>query len=57
MINDKQFIKEYELPENPQQYTDSDKYVNDYLIEPLSQEEFLDQLETLKKNRANFKFE
>lgn len=56
-INDKQFIKEYELPENPQQYSDSDKYVNDYLIEPLSQEEFLDQLETLKKNRANFKFE
>jgi curved DNA-binding protein CbpA len=57
LINDEQFTQEYELPNNPQEYTDSKKNRNDYIIESMSQEEFLDQLEILKKNRDNFKFE
>lgn len=57
LIDDEKFTKEYELPVNPNEYIDSDKYINNYIIEPISTQEFMDQLEMLKKNRDNFKFE
>lgn len=53
LFNDNKFNEEYEMPPNPCEYISSNKYTNNYNVEPLSQEEFLNQLEILKRGRSN----
>lgn len=55
LLDDVKFTREYELPNNPNDYIYSKEYHNDYIVKPIPEQDFMDLLETLKKDRNSFK--